>query len=163
MTESPQSKGGDCMKRLNTILNTIMGVTMKKKLLILCIVVVAFILIFFIKNSIGTKPFKNLTTDEIKEVTVELLPPDVTISLNEENIFALIDILNDVVIYNKDNTYGMYNGQAVIYTIVKTDGTQITVNAYNPFLIIDGVGYKTKYEPCEELSVLGNDIRNKYE
>ena len=55
-----------------------------------------------------------------------MLSPDLTISLNEENIFELIDILNDVVIYNKDNSYEMYNGQAVIYTIVKTDGTQLS-------------------------------------
>ena len=135
---------------------------MKKKILILCIVVVAFILIFIIKSSIGTKPFKNLTTDEIKEVTVKLLPPDATISLNKQDISELTVILNDVVIYNKDNSYKEYDGQVVIYTIVKTDGTQITVNACNPFLVIDGVGYKTKYEPCEELNSLGNSIKNEY-
>lgn len=136
---------------------------MKKKILILCIVVAVIISIFIIKSSFGTKPFKSLTTDEIKEATVELLPPDVTISLNEQDISELTKILNDVVIYNKDNSYKEYDGQAVIYTIIKTDGTRITVTAYNPFLIIDGVGYKTKYEPCGALNSLANSIRNKYE
>lgn len=32
------------------------------------------------------------------------------------------------------------------------DGTQTEVMVYNPFLVIDGVGYKTKYEPCEALN-----------
>ena len=66
----------------------------------------------------------------------------------------------DTYIYNKDSSYEQYSGQAVIYTISKADGTVLTINAYNPFLITDGVGYKTKYEPCEELNSLGNKIHN---
>ena len=38
-----------------------------------------------------------------------------------------------------------------------TDGTQTSIMAYNPFLVIDGVGYKTEYGPCEKL----NDYANK--
>ena len=29
---------------------------------------------------------------------------------------------------------------------------------YNPFLVIDGVGYKTKYEPCEALNHYANRL-----
>ena len=31
---------------------------------------------------------------------------------------------------------------------------------YNPFLIIDGVGYKTKYEPCQALNSYANELLN---
>lgn len=55
-------------------------------------------------------------------------------------------------------SYKKYGGQAVIYTITMNDGTEITVNAYNPFIIIDGIGYKTKYEPCERLSQIANEL-----
>lgn len=134
---------------------------MRKKIFILCIVVIGLAFIFIIKSNLGSKPFKNLTMNEIKEVTVKLLPPNVTKSLNKEEILKLTEILNDVVIYNKDNSYTEYNGQAVIYTIVKKDGSELEINAYNPFLIIDGVGYKTKYEPCEELNALGNSINGE--
>jgi hypothetical protein len=57
--------------------------------------------------------------NEIKEVTVKLLPSNDTKSLNEEEIIELTETLHDVVIYNKDNSYTEYNGQAVIYTIAK--------------------------------------------
>lgn len=134
---------------------------MRKKILILCVVVIALSSIFIIKSNLGTKPFTKLKKIEIKEVTVKLLPPNVTKSLNEVEIFKLTEILNDVVIYNKDNSYTEYIGQAVIYTIVKKDGSELEINAYNPFLIIDGVGYKTKYEPCEELNALGNSINRE--
>ena len=34
----------------------------------------------------------------------------------------------------------------------RVDGTQTDIMAYNPFIVIDGIGYKTKYEPCEALN-----------
>lgn len=67
-----------------------------------------------------------------------------------------MDLLKDVVIYNEDNSYTEYSGQAVIFMLTMADGTQIEIVAYNPFLIIDGVGYKTKYEPCEALNHYAN-------
>ena len=93
-------------------------------------------------------------------MSVELLPPDKSFDLTDDDIAELTEILNYVVIYNKDSSHGQYCGQAVIYTITKTDGTILTINAYNPFLIIDSVGYKTKYKPCQELNSLGNKIIN---
>lgn len=89
---------------------------------------------------------------------MELYPPDATLELTQEEIEDLIPILNRVVSYRRDDTYREYTGQAVIFTLTKTDGSQLRVQAYNPFIIIDGVGYRTKYEPCEELNQLGNDL-----
>ena len=42
-----------------------------------------------------------------------------------------------------------------------TDGTQTSIMAYNPFLVIDGIGYKTKYEPCEALNSYANRLLNE--
>lgn len=70
-----------------------------------------------------------------------------------------MEILHEVVIYKEDNSYTEYAGQGVLFEITKTDGTITRIIAYNPFVIIDGVGYKTKYEPCEQLNWLGNNIR----
>ena len=56
-------------------------------------------------------------------------------------IAELVEILHSVVVYNKANSYGLYESQVVIYTITKTDGTVLTLQAYNPFFAIDGVGY----------------------
>jgi hypothetical protein len=60
------------------------------------------------------------------------------------------------VTYKRDNSFGEYNGQWVEFEITKTNGETLVVAAYNPFLIIDGKGYETEYEPCEQLNALGN-------
>ena len=134
---------------------------MKKKSLIIgsVVIIVAAILLLAIQPW-GKKPFKDLSVHNITSVSVELLPPQKSFDLSGDDIAELTAILNSVVIYNKDSSHTQYAGQAVIYTIIKTDGTILTVNAYNPFLVIDNVGYKTKYEPCQELNTLGNKILN---
>lgn len=132
----------------------------KKSLICASVLTILIVVLLLIVQPWTKKPFKNLSTGEILSASVELLPPQKSFDLSDDDIAELTEILNSVVVYNKDNSYTQYSGQAVIYTITKTDGTVLTINAYNPFLIIDGVGYKTKYEPCEELNALGNKIRN---
>lgn len=70
----------------------------------------------------------------------------------------LVEYLKDVVIYKKDNSYTEYAGQGVTFTLTMSDGTQTQIMAYNPFLVIDGVGYRTKYEPCEALNNYANRL-----
>lgn len=109
------------------------------------------------KFLIGSRPLGNLKIEEVVSATVELYPPDAAFELSRENLERLIAILNRVVTYQRDDSYGEYCGQAVIFTLTKTDGTQLRVQAYNPFIVIDGVGYRTKYQPCQDLNQLGND------
>lgn len=105
------------------------------------------------------KTFKDLESSEIVSATVRLVPPDTTIQIVE--IEELTGYLNDVVIYKEDNSYTEYSGQGVIFTLILSDGTQTEVMAYNPFFVIDGVGYKTKYEPCEALNAYANRLLNE--
>ena len=77
-----------------------------------------------------------------------------------ENIQELVEYLNDVVVYNEDNSYTEYDGQGVVFTLTMVDGTQTDIMAYNPFIVIDGIGYKTKYEPCEALNSYANELLN---
>ena len=104
----------------------------------------------------GRKPFKDLEASEIALATVRLTPPDKTVEITETE--QLAEYLRNTVIYNQDNSYTSYAGQGVIFTLTMTDGTQTEVIAYNPFLIIDGVGYRTKYEPCEALNSYANGL-----
>lgn len=130
---------------------------MKKRTMIiiavLAIILVCFSLWFALP---GRRPFKNLEPENVVSASVELLPPDATIQIVD--IEELVSYLNDVVVYNEDNSYTEYNGQAVIFTLTLSDGSQIQVQAYNPFVIIDGVGYKCKYEPCEALNSYANRL-----
>ncbi|MEG2139111.1 MAG: hypothetical protein RRY64_10690, partial [Oscillospiraceae bacterium] len=96
---------------------------MKKKLLIfVSMIVILVVALLLIIQPWAEKPFKNLSTSEISSVSVELLPPEKSFDLSDDNIAELIKILNSVVIYNKDSSHTQYSGQAVIYTITKADG-----------------------------------------
>jgi len=91
-----------------------------------------------------------------------LRPPDEKFNITDGQVTAeLVDLLNDVTISEKDDSYKDYDGQWVEFELTMTDGSSKTVVAYNPFIIIDGIGYKTEYEPCEKLNVFGNDLSNK--
>lgn len=106
----------------------------------------------------GKKPFRQLETADIAAAEVYLTPPDKVVRITE--LEELAGYLKDVVIYNKDNSYREYSGQAVIFTLTMTDGSKQEIMAYAPFLVIDGVGYKTKYAPCEALNQYANDLLN---
>ena len=127
----------------------------KKRFIMMIICVVAVIYIAGI-HFIGRKPFKKMKSSDIVSATVLLEPPDETIVITD--VSELVADLNDVVIYNRNQSYHNYVGQAVTFTLTMSDGTQMKVMAYNPFIVINGIGYKTKYEPCEKLSQYANRL-----
>lgn len=131
----------------------------KKRLMIAiaCIILVGIAVIVFFSQQ-GKKPYKDLDAAQIVSAKVLLTPPDKTIEI--ENIQELVEYLNDVVVYNEDNSYTEYAGQGVVFTLTMVDGTQTDIMAYNPFIVIDGIGYKTKYEPCEALNSYANELLN---
>ena len=108
----------------------------------------------------GTRPFKDLTAGDIQAVKLELFPPSAEFSLTPEEIEELALRLNDVVVYRRDDSWRDYDGQLCRFTLTLADGSQTTVSAYNPFLIVDGVGRRTKYEPCEALNHFANTLRD---
>ena len=118
---------------------------------------VTLVLLLTLTFTIGHRPFRDLESSDIRSVAVELLPPDVTIQLDRDEIDALASLLREVRVTRRDDSYTGYDGQAVRFTLTLTDGTT-TVTAYNPFLIIDGQGWRTAYEPCEALNAFGNRL-----
>lgn len=67
---------------------------------VLAIIPICFSLWFVLS---GHRPFKDLKAANVVSASVEVLPPDATIQIEE--IKELVSCLNDVVIYNKDNSY----------------------------------------------------------
>ena len=106
----------------------------------------------------GRKPFRELEAADIAAASVTLMPPDVTLELYEAEKGTLAELLGEVRITRPDQSYTEYEGQAVLFTVIFTDGTVTDVTAYNPFLIIDGTGYRTAYEPCEALNRFANEL-----
>ena len=127
---------------------------MKKIVVFITAALLCFIVAACSKS--GTKPFSELKAEDISSVSVNCMPPDKTVQTEDkEKIESLVKALNKVVIYEEDEKE--YAGQSVTFTINKTDGSQIKINAYNPQIIIDGVKYVAKHDPCEELSSIGNE------
>ncbi len=133
---------------------------MKKKgliVIIACLIVTGVVTFAFS----GQKPYKDLKTSDIVSATIHLTPPDKTIRVTESK--ELVAYLNEIVIYNEDNSYTEYSGQAVIFTLTMADGSKEEIMAYNPFVVINGTGYKTKYEPCEKLNSYANKLLGQAE
>ena len=112
------------------------------------------------QSFIGARPFKDLAAGDIQSVKLELYPPGAEFTLTPEEIEGLVPLLNDVMVYRRDDSWRDYCGQLCRFTLTLADGSQTTVDAYNPFLIVDGVGRRTKYEPCEALNHFANTLRD---
>ena len=111
--------------------------------------------------SVGEKPFADIAASEISSASVLLTPPDKMLEIDDTE--KLAELLQDVVIYGKDDSYTEYAGQGVTFTLSMADGSKTSVTAFNPFLIIDGTGYRTEYDPCEALNHYANDLLNSGE
>ncbi|MCD7757438.1 MAG: hypothetical protein LUH45_04630 [Clostridiales bacterium] len=132
---------------------------MKKKRIALLVLVCAVAVgaaVLALSGTWGRRPFKNLSAEDIVTASVTLTPPGETVEI--EAVEELAAGLNAVVIYRKDNSYTEYAGQSCVFSLTLADGTTLEVNAYNPFLIIDGVGYRCEYEPCEALNSFANRL-----
>ena len=130
----------------------------KKVWFIIAVVALTLIVSVMLITFRGREPLKNI---ELVSATVRLMPPDKTIQIKD--LDKLEDLLEDIVIYNRDNSHSKYAGQAAVFSVTLPDGSQMEVTAYNPFVIIDGVGYKCKYGPCEELNDFANELLNDSE
>lgn len=123
------------------------------------ILALAIILLCLSGDIFGKRPFKNLDGADIVSASVELMPPDVKLEIPDTE--KLAELLRSVVIYRQDDSYKDYAGQAAVFTLVMEDGTAVEITDYTPFVIIDGVGYKAKYEPCEALNSYANALLSR--
>ena len=132
---------------------------LNRKAALVCLVLLFAAGLWVGRSMAGQAPLAGLTADEIQWVKVELSPPDTAHYLTQEEIARLVPLLNRVVTHRRDDSWRDYNGQAVVFTIRKTDDSLLTVMPFNPFIIIDGVGYQTEHTPCEALSRFANTLR----
>ena len=106
----------------------------------------------------GRRPFRDLEAADITAASVTLMPPDVTLELDEAEIKTLAELLGDLRITWPDQYYTEYAGQAVQFTVTFADGTETELTDCNLFLIIDGTGWRTAYGPCEALNRFANEL-----
>jgi len=107
----------------------------------------------------GQKPFEDVTKEDIQEVKIHVVPPDVEKNLSEEEIGQLVALLNEVVIYEEVDPESLV-GQTVQFDIIKTDGSKFIIQDLGLYFVIDKVYYKTLYEPIEALNEFANKVLN---
>ena len=89
----------------------------------------------------GNKPYAGLESEQLSKVEMQLTP-----------------ILRQLTIYRQDDSYTDYAGQTVQVTLTLQDGSTIQVVECNPYLVIDGVGFKAKEESCSQLQAFANQL-----
>ncbi len=116
-------------------------------------------LLIVIGTTYGEKPFARLNASDVESATLYAAPPSAEIAISDQQILSeLVDILHSVKVYDKSEKGREYDGQLVRFTLTLKDGSVLNVGAYNPFLYIDEIGYKTAYGPCQRLNQLGNRL-----
>lgn len=116
-----------------------------------------FLLLVILAISLsGRKPYRDLDTAEIASATVHLILPDETRQVSE--LKELVGYLNDLVIYQQDNSYTEYSGQSVCITLTMRDGSRQEIIVASPFVILNGTGYRAEYVPCERLNRYANEL-----
>ena len=136
-----------------------MVIQMRNSKFFILLAVILIIALSFAFSRRGKQPFKDLTAEDISSAAVTLSPPGKTIQISDLENF--VSYLNDIVIYSKDNSYTEYAGQGVTFKLHMTDGSELCITEYSPFFIINGTGYRTKYEPCEQLNRYANELLNE--
>ena len=127
------------------------------KIVILALVILSVLVLAL--SFLAKRPFKNLSADDIIFAKVNLVPPDIILEIEDKNY--LTECLNQTVIYKKDNSWRDYAGQSVEFTLFLKDGKEISVMPFGDFFVIDGEGYKCKYEVSNKLNNFANNLLEK--
>ena len=105
----------------------------------------------------GQRPCRVRAEPE-KEIPGDIIPPGIFLLLDETSrtFYRLYQQRR----WSHAAQAGLFAGVTLVLllTLTLTDGTIREVGAYNPFLIIDGRGWRTAYEPCEALNAFGNRL-----
>ena len=85
--------------------------------------------------------FKKLTQDNVEKVTLLALPQNVELTLSNEQISELIDILNEIETGEKVSPQEIV-GAMIQYQITNKDGSVIKIQDMNPYVVIDDNWYE---------------------
>lgn len=133
------------------------SVDMKKKIVIISSIFVLFVIsASAFLFAVDKKPFEDLQASEVASASVLLLPPNESIEI--DNIDTLVGMLNNIELSSRTIGHKVSGGQSCVFTITKTDGNTQEINVFGSYVIIDGVGYKGTYLPCEELNQYANSL-----
>lgn len=125
-----------------------------------CIIILACALMVIVGSLLyikpwGTKPFKDLTAENITSMSIMLGPPGVELSLSNEQVEVCVSLLRQVVVYRRKGNFidNYTNGQVVRITMIDRSNRQMVTSFFgNISVTVNGTKYKVKYEESEALS-----------
>lgn len=135
---------------------------MKKKLIIILSAAMALVLaaggfLFFVFG-LGKTPLEDMKASDIVSIKIQSAPPyEEAVIANQGEISQFAEKLKAVTVYEERTVIGD-SEKPMIFTITKSDGTEITVKTFNPYISIDNTTYRVKSETSEALSGLGEDF-----
>ena len=102
--------------------------TAKRRMLAVVAVLAAVFVVAVVKTRlIGQKPFRSWEKADIAQVELTLTPPDQSFALTDAEVGELLPLLQKVVLYQGDNSYTDYAGQAVVFDVTLQDGSTTQV------------------------------------
>ncbi len=103
------------------------------------------------------KPFSDLYTEDVASASVQITPPGISIALEEDEIEEMVELLQDVVVYQRDSA--SYVGQqSATFSVIKTTGSIMEVTITSTVIGIDGDYYRAEEASCEALTQFANNL-----
>lgn len=99
-------------------------------------------------KTLAKKPFEDLKVENIESVFGQIFYQNAAVRVDD--IKEIVEMLNDVVTYEEDNSYSEECMEGT-YTLKLKDGKETVINIVAPFIFIDGIGYKAELEVCDKL------------
>lgn len=120
-------------------------------------IIIVILLIVLSLLQTGDKPFESLKSEDVEKIELLVNPTNkITEVTKEEQINKIINTISKIVKNEVDSSWGSYDGQYIQYTIKKKNNEIIKIGVVSPFVTINGIGYKSTNNVCEELNDLAN-------
>ncbi len=96
--------------------------------------------------------------DNVKSVTLRIDPPGTSVELGQRECGKFLEMLHNVRLQQRDDSYTDYDGRNVEYTVELQSGEKHTFNFCGSFVIVDGVGYQSDSSACADLVDFGSEL-----
>ena len=102
------------------------------------------------------RPYGALMAADLAMASVRFEISDQIVQIDDTE--ELTALLNDLTLCEQDDSPADRDGEGVVFTLTRADGTQTEFLVDPPFLVIDGVGYCAEAGPCEALDRYAREL-----
>lgn len=106
----------------------------------------------------GRAPLRDLSTQQLRSVTVRMIPPSVQFELRGTDVLEQASaLLREVRVYRHMSPQPA-SGQFVEFVLEMQDGTRVTVQPLGSVVWLNGECFAAKSAPNEALSAFANKL-----